>query len=223
VLDTGYEPAPGWPNPHEGELGAWYLKICGDAANPDDLVTSVIFGDVELVWIPAASAPVAAGVSPATLAAQARRFLPLPAPTVRWNPAPNAFVRVPTWFWIDAASWGSRTSTVAVPGLSVTVTATPETSTWNPGDGSGPVVCAGPGTPYVSGHEVRGVRPSCAHTYLRSSAGAADERYVASATTTWQVRWRSSTGAAGVLPPFRRTTTWRIRVAEVRTVVVDSH
>jgi hypothetical protein len=82
---------------------AWYEGWCGSVATGFTVVTRMrIFG----------SPP-----GQALLVAEAVKLLHLPAPAIRLNPAPPAaqLVYVPTWLWVDASSWGSRSATVSVP------------------------------------------------------------------------------------------------------------
>jgi hypothetical protein len=125
---------------------------------------------------------------------------------------------VPTWLWIDPATWGVRTATASVPNESATVTATPVSVTWTMGDGSR-VVCRGPGTPYTGGDPAR-PSPDCGHTYRQSSAGQPGLRYPVTATTTWRITWVASgvVAASGSLAPLLRTSTTSLRVAEAQTV-----
>jgi len=171
---------------------------------------------------PASTVP-AAGlvVTPEVLARQAARFLPLPAPAIRTSPAADLdqLVNLETWLWVDPASWGRRTATAAVPGLAVTVVATPTTVTWRPGDGT-VRVCRGPGTAYDPARPPDAQRPSCAHTYRRSSVGQPAGRYRVTATTTWAIRWTASgaISAGGSLPPLERSAQTGLRVVEAEAL-----
>lgn len=160
-------------------------------------------------------------VSAATLAEQARRFLPLPAPIIRTNPTPDhdQLVNLPTWLWVAASSWNLRTATASVPGLSVTVTAVPVTVTWVTGDG-GRVLCHGPGTPYDTARSPTSQATDCSHAYRQGSAGQPGGRYLLSATTTWQITWAASGAvtASGALPPLARTAQTTLRVAEAQAL-----
>jgi hypothetical protein len=161
--------------------------------------------------------PGGAGLSaPAGLAELAREYLVLPSPVIVSSPAQAALqlVRLPTWLWVAPAEWAARSKTAAVPGESVTATATPVSVTWRPGDGS-TVTCIGPGTPYTSVDSPSSPSPDCGHTYTASSAGQPDGAYKATATITWDVTWRATAGGAGgVLPPLHTTAVAQFRVAE---------
>jgi hypothetical protein len=168
-----------------------------------------------------APAPAPSAVTPEVLARQAARYLPLPAPIIRTNPEADLdqLVQLPMWMWLDPASWGRRTATAAVPGLAVTVVAIPTTVTWRPGDGT-VQVCRGPGTAYDPARPPDAQRPSCAHTYLRSSAGEPAGRYRMTATTTWTIRWTASgaVSASGSLPPLERSAQTSVRVVEAEAL-----
>lgn len=195
-------------DPHFGEAGAYYTVRC--ITGP--LSQLVIFN----LWVPA-NRP---AVAPQTLAQVARRYLPLPLPIIHTNPPASVdqVVNVPTWLWVDPATWGVRTATASVPNESATVTATPVSVTWTMGDGSR-VVCRGPGTPYAGGDPAR-PSPDCGHTYRQSSAGQPGLRYPVTATTTWRITWVASgvVAASGSLAPLLRTATTSLRVAEAQTV-----
>ncbi len=123
LADDGcyYKPATGIDLTGAEALGGpatppdqWYVGVCGYPPVVG-LTKYRLFG---------------APPGPALLADQAVKALRLPAPAIRLNPAPPApqLVHLPTWVWLDASSWGSRSATASVPGLSVTATAT---VTWN--------------------------------------------------------------------------------------------
>ena len=196
----------GQPDPHAGEAGTWYASICTNGIE-------LWLGDL---WVPV-SRP---AVAPIVLAQLARRYLPLPPPGIQSSPATTTdqVTNVPTWLWIDPATWGVRTATASVPNESATVTATPVSVTWTMGDGS-TVVCRGPGTPYSGGDPAR-PSPDCGHTYRQSSAGQPGLRYPVTATTTWRITWVASgvVAASGSLAPLLRTATTSLRVAEAQTV-----
>ena len=168
-----------------------------------------------------APAPAQPAVTPEVLARQAARYLPLPAPIIRTNPPADRdqLVNLPTWLWVDASSWGRRTATATVPGLSVTVVATPSTVTWRPGDGT-VHVCHGPGTAYDPAHAPAAQQTACSYTYRRNSLGEPAGRYHMTATITWDVAWTTTgaIGASGTLPPMARSGATELRVIEAETL-----
>lgn len=169
---------------------------------------------------PASTQPAGqAAVSPAVLARQAYRFLPLPVPTIHTNPPADRqqLANLPTWLWLGRESWGLRTATASIPGLSATVTAIPVRVTWTMGDG-GRVLCGGPGSAFDPAQPTR--QPSCGYTYRRSSAGQPAGRFTVTATTTWNITWTASGSVTGggTLPPLTRSAQTALAVAEVQAI-----
>jgi len=159
---------------------------------------------------------------PAELAAEATRYLPLPAPSPLLSPTGDQVVNLATWLWIDPADWTELQSTVSVPGVSVTVTARPEQVIWQLGDGD-TVTCFGPGTPYDPTRPAAARQPGCSHTFTRSTARLPGRAIDAAVTLRWRASW-TVTGAAGggELGVIDRTTTFPIRVGEVQALNVAS-
>jgi hypothetical protein len=183
--------------PVDDGTGSWFLKLCG--AN---------LGGV--VYI--------SRTDPAELLAAARQRLVLQTPVVRFSPATVQVVQIPTWMWIDAASWQPQSSNVAVPGVSVSVRAWPVASEWTMGDGT-TVRCAGPGTPFDPHHDDPARGSSCSHTYTTSSSSAPAGAFDGSVTVTWRAS-ATVTGAAGGgdLPALARTRRFTVRVAQVQVL-----
>ncbi len=115
--------------------------------------------------------------------------VPLVAPTVQTSPPIGSpqLVGFPTWLWIDPAAWGTFDATATVPGLTVTVTATPKQVEWDMGDGNH-VTCDGPGTPWVEGTSAA-ADTDCEYTYQFTSADQPGGTYTVTATVTWAVTW----------------------------------
>ena len=151
-------------------------------------------------------------VNPAVLARQAVAHLGLPLPVIRLNPTPPAaqIVYLPTWIWLDASSWGSRSATASVPGLSVTATATAVGLVVTTGDGAS-VTCPGPGTAWVSGMDANASSPTCGHTYTRPGT------FTLTATVTWTVTWVGG-GQSGTVPDLVTTATQPVAVTEAQAL-----
>ncbi|MFD1323235.1 hypothetical protein [Micromonospora sonneratiae] len=156
---------------------------------------------------------------PQALAQVAVSRLRLPAPAIRRNPASAAgvMVQVPVWLWVDGSTWGARSATASVPGMSVTATATPVRVVWTPGDGTADVVCHGPGTPWRAGTDPRAVSP-CGHTYRTSSAGVPGNKFTLRATVTWSVSWAGG-GRSGTVPSLMTSSSVGLPVAQSQSVV----
>lgn len=151
----------------------------------------------------------------------------LPVPTLR-TPADtderhHAYVQVPTFFWVDDATWAPVSVTAGIPGvLSVTTTATPTKLTIDPGDNTGPFDCTAKPVPYERGvSQVEQMPKECSHTYTNSSALAPNgESFAVDVTMTWHVTWSSSNGEAGDLGELVvGDATRQLPVAEIQAIV----
>ena len=156
--------------------------------------------------------------NPALLAQQAVKQLSLPSLSINASPSTDSdqLVGLPTWLWLAEGSWHPITATAAVPGESVTATATPTSVTWNLGDGN-TIECLGPGTPYTSTDSPDVPSPTCGYTYTRSSAGQPNNAFNVTATVSWSVDWAGG-GQAGTVPALNDTTTTTLRVADVESL-----
>lgn len=153
-------------------------------------------------------------ISPYRLALAASSTLDMPFPEPRTNPerGVDQLVGIDTWLWIDPAAWQPLSTTVSIPGLSATVTATPVSATWDMGDAQDPVVCDGPGTPYDVGRPEAGQSTDCSHLYQVRGA------YTATVTILYEVSWSASNGEAGTLEPAPRSTQFPMSVAERQAI-----
>lgn len=160
--------------------------------------------------------------TPVALAAEAVRELRLPAPAIHANPSPEAeqLVGVPTWLWVETGVWRSVSATAAVPGETVTATATPRSIRWRTGDGA-IVNCAGPGTPYTPATDPSTPSPDCGHTYRRSSAGQPGDAFEVTAAITWDVTWEGG-GQQGAFLGLQTTAATSFRVAEAQALLTSS-
>ena len=190
--------------------GAYYLVTCAGQNQSTN-------GGI--VWLPigaGGAAPVLP--NPAILAQQAIGQLTLPSLQIDASPAIGAdqLVGLPTWLWLGPAGWQAATATAAVPGESVTATATPISVTWSFGDGA-TQVCHGPGTPYAATDSPDQPSPTCGHTYTTSSAGRPDNAFTVTATVSWSVAWTGG-GQNGTVPDLHNTATTTLRVADVQSL-----
>jgi hypothetical protein len=188
--------------------GDQYSSSCDDmaATNPADIWT----------YAPGDQAP--APPEPATMAVEASQDVPLLTPMPRTSPPTGEqVVGLPTWLWIDAAGWDPATATAEVPGLAVTVTATPRHVEWDMGNGDS-VTCTGPGTAWdTAGPDDQAT--DCSYTYQFVSAGRPGGAYTVTTTVVWAVTWEASNGEAGVLPDATRTASVDLVVGERQAVV----
>lgn len=200
-----------------GSSGTWYDVACSDGTS-----TLGVYVPPGAVNVPPAV------VSAGALAQSAVNRLQLPQPQAGRSPVGQALVGLPTWFWIDPAQWrGLQQRTVAGP-VWAEVVATPVSATWDPGDGSPLLSCAGPGTPYDRNRPEAGQSTDCAYTYPRSSAqqpqtgpSVNDRFFTVTVATTWQVSWTGSGGSGGTLPVLTRSHSFPLAVAQRQTVVTS--
>lgn len=144
--------------------------------------------------------------------------LALPPPVPFFAPPAQrvrTLVGVDTWFWVTADSWRPVVRVVLVGKVVVTVVATPVTLQLLPGDGSPPVSCPGPGTPWLW----PGTRSLCSHTFQRTSMARPLGRFSGTVQTLWTIRWTSSTGLSGTAGPVVVPTPVSLRVVEAQAVL----
>lgn len=165
-------------------------------------------------------------LDPAVLAQQARTELTLPSPAAHRSPPetnsdpaygglPYTWVGLSTFFWVD--DWQPLARTVELRGVSATVTATPTGLTFDPGDGSPAVTCAGPGRPWVPADDNK--PPSngaCGYTYR---AVTPNGPLTATTSVQWSVSWTSNTGASGTFPASTTSTSSSFLVEQIQVVI----
>ncbi len=171
---------------------AWYVGVCGYPPVPG-YTRFRVFGTPP---------------GPQLLADEAVKALRLPSPVIQVNPTPPApqIVYFPTWVWLGADSWGPRSATASVPGMSVTATAKPVRLVLSTGDGAS-VTCSGPGTAWTPGANAIAPSPTCGHTF--TSPGS----YPVTVTVTWNVSWAGG-GVTGTAPGMTTTATLTVAVVE---------
>lgn len=169
---------------------------------------------------------------PAVLAEEAISRLQIPMPDPHFGPDRSTIaVQLWTWLWIDASA--PVTSTVELQGVSVTATATLESTTWNLGEPaardtgegfrSGPaatVTCSGAGAPYDASVDWK-AEPPCGHQFRWRSTDdrtGGSGRWPVAVTTTWGVTWQASTGQTGTAT-LTGTAADAVQVSEYRILL----
>ncbi len=144
---------------------------------------------------------------PQLLADEAIKALRLPQPVIRVNPAPpvKQIVFVPTWVWLGPESWGNRSATASVPGMSVTATAKPVKLVISSAEQS--VTCQGPGTAWTPGRDAAAASPTCGLTYNKPGT------FALQATVTWNVSWAGG-GVTGTAPAMTTTGSVTLQVMD---------
>lgn len=183
---------------------------------PDDVhvwqITHCLFSDghrtnrvalIDTTPVPGAPSAPAPRLSAQQLALRATADLQFDFPAFGVSPAsPRQVVGFPMWVWVDPASWVPRQASDTDAGLVVTLTATPSTMLFDPGDGSPVVDCHGPGTPYRPGSGWQ-ASPTCGHTYTVPSSRLPGSRTPTTATIIWTFGWVASDGTSGTLPDLQ--------------------
>lgn len=176
-------------------------------------------------WVPpetpAAPVPPPPGVVAQLLFARVK--IEMDAPVLASDPPVGVSSVVNTPVFVEVTNWRPQiTDSECVLGVCVTMTATP-TLTFDPGDGSGPLVCDPPGSRYVPGGASLADQAvgACAHTYLqRTGVAGRPAAWPGSVTVTWDVNWAGG-GTTGVFGPLVFTAPFARAVEEVSAVVVD--
>ena len=145
----------------------------------------------------------------------ARLEPPYPVPETSPPLARQAFVRVPTWLWLDPASWLPIEVSETRGLTTVTVRATPTHARWLMGDG-GAVTCLGPGVVWVSGASEDDT--DCAYKYLHSSYGQPGGRFEASVMVTWEFEWWINDVYQGIFGTVDVSTPFVVAVGEIQAV-----
>lgn len=207
--------------PIEGEV---YTLLCWHADKPDWTWSPTRFVP-EVVYSPALDDLL---VEVLVSEAYAEVAPPFAVPFTSPDRDGEQVVGLPTWMWLDPASWQTVSATAEVPGVTATVTATPVRVVWDMGEdapdgatiasGGDPVPCDGPGQAFdPAGPDDQ--RSDCSYVYQWDSSGESNGTFGASATVEWDVSYTASTGDAGELDPISRTTEFPLTVTEMQAVV----
>jgi enoyl reductase len=165
-------------------------------------------------------------VSPKVLAEYAYDELPVPGTEIEMAPAGRSTVNLPTWIWLDKATFKKTSVTASLPGtgLSATTTAEPVSLHIDPGTADAQTYPASGdctinddgsiGEPYAQGKAAK--TPPCGVSYLRATGS--DGAYPLQATVTWKISWTSTNGEGGGLPDGTFGTTQDVTVQEIQSV-----
>lgn len=183
--------------------GTWFYRVCNGSSE------GALLSGNPLVFIP--------DPNPEALRQQALQQLTFPLPEIVTSPPADKVqvVNMKTWLSVGG-SWRTLSTTAAVPGVSVTVTAEPARVLWDMGNGD-KVVCDGPGSTYDPSRGEHDQPGSCFYRWRRSSAAEPDGTYQVTATLQWSVSW-TVTGAlgGGALPAMEQSATRAVRVGEAQ-------
>ena len=181
---------------HEKDDGNWWSWQCssgyfdGSIQEFFDYVDQWTAQNPAQVWVPTGQAPPQPPVPPRILMAIAYDVMTdmVRMPTVSFNPAQRAIVRLETWMWFDPAAWQPVSVTASGGGNSVTVTATPSRVSVSGVPGTTKTACTGGGRPYPSAGGT-----DCSITFSRASGAQPDQQWHFQVSLSWDV---TAVGAA---------------------------
>ena len=196
----------------EGDYKNFNLKKQGDGMfwaavpNPNEPDKAKAQSCTELpFWVKNGEQPdVPGAIDTKVLAALAYQAINVPDTEVELSPKNKQTVHLPTWAWLNKATFKpvSVTASVDLGGgqkLSATTTAKPGALSLDPGtqdadlhpaSGKCPAKNGTIGTPYTKGNTKK--TPPCGLTYLRSTLKG--ESYALKASVIWQAAWKGSDG-----------------------------
>ncbi|MEU6278736.1 hypothetical protein [Streptomyces sp. NPDC047028] len=212
-------------NLKEKDEGNWWVAV-QDPSRLDDL--DAWNCDELPFWVKNNDTPdVKNAATPKVLAELAYNRIQLPTEDVTLAPKDTTKVNLPTWAWLDDATFKkvSVTASLKVAGLDIraTTTAEPVALKLEPGTGDAETypadgVCqvnsdGSIGAAYARGDADR--TPPCGIKYLRSSG---DGTFKLKATVTWRISWTGTGGAGGKLPDGAFGHAQDVTVREIQAV-----
>ncbi len=184
--------------------GKWSIRTC---INPDGSETVDIL-------------PVGA-IDPYVLVAQAIETIAVQPPPVKINDTGLGaqITQRGTVLWVDETYWNRpRNETVSAGPISVTVTLTPRSTTWNMGDGR--IHYCGLNDPWNNDFSREPEQYACHHVY--ETATSKNEPYSIEATTNFAVSAVTNTGQILPVPDLQVTGTTETQVDEIQALVVPT-
>lgn len=222
-LPGGGGSGEGYKNYNLGKKGMFWRSTVRDGMYQDS--RSWDCGRV-MFWQDAGTLPEDANApTPETLAAFAYDKIKVPDTEIELKPAGGSTVNLPTWVWLDQATFDDVTVRAELPGtgLYAVTTAKPVALHLDPGTGDAVTFPAGGdcpvnedgsiGAPYRRG--AAGEDPPCGVRYLRATGS---EPYPLTASVTWRISWEGTGGSAGRLPDGVFEGVRNVAVQEVQAV-----
>jgi hypothetical protein len=220
---------PDWPpdlQANQGQAGHYYYGVCTSGGWPGETLDQFFafthdFFDrnPSYVWVPAGSPPPGPPpLPPSVLMEYARNAVQVPQPQVNRNPGGNAVVNLPTWFWLNRATFDEISVTASTGPNWATVTVSPQTMTVAAPDAQQQGSCASGGAAYDTSRSPSAQSTDCALQFHRSSARLGGAHPV-TVSTGWSASWTGSDGSGGTLEGTTQSTTVQVPVSEIQTVV----
>jgi len=210
-------------NARENGDGMWWVAVKNPEMKDDPAVRACTR---KPFWVNNGQSPdVPQAIDTKTLAGLAYQRTKVPGTKISAAPAGKSTVNLPTWIWLDKATFKTVSVTASLPGtgLWATTTAKPVSLHIDPGtDDAQTSPMSGEctinddgsiGEPYAKGKANE--TPPCGVTYMRSSG---DDSYALKATLTWEISWKGAGGTAGDLPNGTFATTTQVPVQEIQSV-----
>lgn len=225
----GWADTPGYKDYNVEKDGEGMFWAGVENPNEPDTLKRMACSDLPF-WVENGEAPPARypqAIRPEILAALAYQHMELPDTKVTLAPKATTKVNLPTWAWLDKATFNDVQATAAinVPGFNIqaTTTAKPVALKLEPGtDDAQTYPASGEctinadgsiGEPYAKGKSDE--TPPCGLKYLRSSG---DGTYKLRATITWAISWTGTGGAGGDLPDGTFGNEQAVTVQEIQAV-----
>lgn len=186
--------------------GYWVINTCTLGTDPK-----------ALQWVPFTPGGTRAVASVA--AQKALETAAWPRITPAFDPSPDRLlVNFPIWLHLSSG-WRQLSASAAVAGVTATVTAKPESATWEMGDGSS-VTCYSAGTAYNANlsWSANVARRDCSYTYAARSASEPQGRFPVKVTVHYGVTWTSNFGGGGSLGGYDRSTSTSVAVGQVESL-----
>jgi enoyl reductase len=205
--------------------GYWWDSYVNEARLGDP---STMDCDKPTFWVDEGDPPppnIPQAVTPEILARLAYAEIRVPGTDIELAPENNTTVNLPTWAWLDKATFKPVSVTASIPLLDIqaTTTATPVSLRIEPGtkdaelhppSGECTIKANGSiGTPYTNGTADK--TPPCGLTYLHSSGNGT---YKLQATITWKINWTGTGSAGGNLPDGTFGNSQNITVQEIQSI-----
>lgn len=207
------QPPPGsmfWGRTEDDPDGVVYMRTCrnGEGGTP----VYSYFAAADGADVPA--------IDPVVLAQQAVSKMKLSGPAIASPRVTGRYVvGMPMWLWVDQSptTYGPQTTSATAGGVTVSATAKVTSISWDMGDGSGTVVCDGPGMKYEPSMG-KARSPDCGHVYVKASGSRDGGRFTVTATATWTVDWAvDGGGETGQFTEFRQSEA-QVAIGELQVV-----